>query len=223
MKGKHDKERQKEFGKHRKALGVASYEYINGRKRNIANWVIRQARGTASTPDAVEIYTVKEDALRSVLSDPEGRRLWQETASCESGHFSVQRSFILIGVARRLLEGSAGGQRVLWFGNGLPELSREAFIEHYTRNHGPLVAGHARLLGLKSYYQVPAEHREFQNDLQQLGLGQALPPAVFAQLIAGAPPLNPAVQKARREASRQIKEDEKQHISFSDSMLLLAN
>ena len=107
------------------------------------------------------------------------------------------------------------------FGNGLDQLSRAEFIAHYTTRHGPLVAGYAPVIGLRSYRQVPAEQEELCDALRELGLGRAPSPAVFAELTMGAPPFSLSAIRARRTATREIKVDEKRHIGFGRSMLLL--
>ena len=117
---------------------------------------------------------------------------------------------------------AAGRQRVLWFGNGLAHLSEAEFIDHYTGRHGPLVAGHAEALGLRRYRQVPAERGGLREPLRDLGLGKAASPAVFAELEMGRPSLSRGGLRAWRAATREISADEKHHIDFSRSMLLLA-
>lgn len=215
-------QRLQAFTEYAEALGVMSYEWVDGRGRGLANRLLRRMRRTARPVDAVEIIAVDETALRAALANDTGRARWQQVAGCESGGFDPARSFILVGKPRRLLEGEGGGQKVLWFGNGLGHLSQEQFIEHYTTRHGPLVAGHARLIGLRSYRQVPAERSELGDSLRELGLGQAPSPAVFAELVTGAPPLGLSTWRARRAATREIEADERRHIDFANSMLLLS-
>jgi hypothetical protein len=84
------------------------------------------------------------------------------------------------------------------------------------------VAGNAQALGVRRYRQVASEQDTLCDSLRELGLGQANPPAVFAELVMGTPPLNIASLRARRLATREIKADEKRHIDFARSMLLLA-
>ena len=103
------------------------------------------------------------------------------------------------------------------------QLRDAQFVAHYTGHHGPLVARHARVLGLRRYRQVPGEKGGLCEQLRELGLGCGEAPAVFAELYAGAPPMDPASLRARRDATREIKQDEKRHIDFGRSMLLLAN
>ena len=88
-------------------------------------------------------------------------------------------------------------------------------------HHGPLVASYAQPLGLRRYWQVPNERDELCDCLRGLGLGQAAAPPVFAELVMGTPPINPASLRLRRIANRAIVADEKRHIDFSQSMLLL--
>lgn len=204
------------------ALGISNYEWADGRGRAMANRMLRLARGTAPAVDAVEIMELDETAFHKSLSRDSTRSLWRECFSCAPGGFDSARSFVLIGAQRLLLDGPATGQRVLWFGRGLTQLGEADFVAHYTRHHGPLVAGHAPLLGLRRYRQVPGERDELCDQLRSLGLGQAEAPAVFAELFAGAPPINPASLLARRRANREIRVDEKRHIDFGRSMLLLS-
>lgn len=215
-------QRLRAFTEHAEALGVVSYEWLDGRGRGLANRLLRRMRGTARPVDAVEVIAINEAALRESLASEAGCARWQEVAGCASDGFDTTRSFILMGRPIRLLEGKGRGQKVLWFGNGLDHLSQAEFVKHYTTHHGPLVAGHAQAIGLRSYLQVPAEQSELCDCLRELGLGRAKPPAVFAQLIAGAPPLSLSMLRARRAANREIEADEQRHIDFATSMLLLS-
>jgi hypothetical protein len=210
------------FTEHAEALGVVSYEWLDGRGRGLANRLLRRMRGTAHPVDAVEVIAINEAALHESLASEAGRARWQEVAGCASGGFDTARSFILMGQPIRLLEGESSGQKVLWFGNGLDHLSQAEFVKHYTTRHGPLVAGHAPAIGLHSYLQVPAEQGELCDALREQGLGQAIPPAVFARLIVGAPTLSFSMLRARRAANREIEADERRHIDFATSMLLLS-
>lgn len=215
------KERDRGLGRHAQTLGVVSYERVDGRGRRITNSLLRRMRGTISPVDAVEIISINENGLRKSLENDAGRALWRKLAGCEPGGYDTARSFLLMGKPIRLLEGDSSGQRLLWFGNGLDHLSRAKFIEHYTSRHGPLVAGYAQVMGLHSYQQVPDEQAELCASLRELGLGQAPPPAVFAQLVMAAPPLTLSTLRARRAATREIEADEQRHIDFGRSMLLL--
>lgn len=209
------------FTEYAEALGVSSYEWQDGSGRELANKMLRKMRGTAPTVDAVEIISVNTVALSTSLADKAGRELWREVASCEPHQLDATRSFVLMGAPRLQLNGPENGQKLIWFGNGLSQLSREAFITHYTTRHGPLVAGHAELIGLRRYRQVPDEQEALCASLRELGLGQAPPPATFAELVMGTPRIRLATLRASRTASREIKTDEKHHIDFSKSMLLI--
>lgn len=213
--------REQAFTAQAAALGVHSYEWLDASRRVQANKLLASMRGTAPTVDAVEIITLDRGVLNTVLETGAGRALWREVAACEQSGLDPTRSFILMGAPRQLLEGSRRGQRLLWFGNGLSQLSREQFIAHYTTRHGPLVAGHAQLIGLRSYRQVPDEQDGLCSILRESGMGQASPPAVFAELVMGAPSIRLSTLGAYRAASREIKADEKRHIAFSESMLLV--
>ena len=213
--------RYRDITQHSQTLGVVSYEWVNGHDKKMANRLLRRLRGTACPPDAVEIVSIDESGLRHSLASDAGRAQWRALLGCKSGGYDVARSFILMGATLRLLEADRGGQRLLWFGNGLDQLSRAEFIAHYTTRHGPLVAGHAPVIGLRSYRQVPAEQEELCDALRELGLGRAPSPAVFAELTMGAPPFSLSAIRARRTATREIKVDEKRHIGFGRSMLLL--
>lgn len=215
-------QRLRAFNEHAGTLGVISYQWLDGRRRGLANKLLRRMRGTGRPVDAVEIISIDEAALRVSLANDVGRACWQEVASCEKGGFDPARSFILMGRPILLLEDNGSGQKLLWFGNGLGHLSRAEFIEHYTTRHGPLVAGHAPLIGLRGYRQVPGEESELCDALRGLGLGRARPPAVFAQLSMGMPPLGLSMSRARRAANREIAADEQRHIDFAHSMLLLS-
>ena len=216
-------QRRQAFSEHADYLGAVSYEWLDGRGRGLANRLLRRVRGTARPVNAVEVFAISEAALRESLASEAGRLRWREVAGCSSGGFDTARSFILMGRPIRLLEGENSGQKVLWFGNGLGHLSQAEFVRHYTTCHGPLVAGHAEAIGLRSYLQVPAQHSELCDSLRELGLGQSKPPAVFAQLIVGAPPLSLSMFRTRRAANREIEADEQRHIDFASSMLLLSS
>ena len=204
------------------ALGVRSYECVQRRGKALANRLLQHARGTARAVDALEIVELDEAVFCAALASESGRSGWHQMSACETYGFDSSRSFVLIGAARQLLDGARSGQRVLWLGRGLGTLTEAEFVSHYTGRHGPLVAGHARLLGLRWYRQVPGERDQLCTSLRDLGLGQATPPGVFAELAMAAPPLDFASFRARRVANREIKTDEKRHIDFSRSMLLLA-
>lgn len=206
----------------KEAIGICDYEWIDGRDKKLANLALRLVRGTAPPVAAVEIIGLNESAVRASLADKSGRALWRENLACTPYGVDPRRSFLLIGKPLLQLEGPATGQRLLWFGRGLTHLNEQEFITHYTEHHGPLVAGHAESLGLRRYRQVPNEHEWLAGELRELGLGQADSPSVFAELFMGMPPINPKSLAKRRLASREIAADEKCHISFADSMLLLA-
>jgi EthD domain len=221
------KARTAAFSEHASSLGVRSYEWLDGCDKAWANKMLARMRGTAPTVDAVEIIALNSEALQKVLEIETDRAQWRKVTTCESGALDLTRSFILMGSTRLLLQGDlskgkGSGQRLIWFGNGLDQLSREEFIAHYTTRHGPLVAGHAQLMGLRQYRQVPDEQEEFCAILRELGFGQAPPPAAFAELVMGAPSIKLSSLRAYRAAAREIKEDEKRHIDFGRSMLLLA-
>jgi hypothetical protein len=214
--------RAKAFAEYGEALGVRGYEWVDGHGKALVNRMLRMARGTARAADAVEIIELEEEAVRASLADKSARGRWQKMAACAPYDLDSARSFILMGKPRQLLEDSASGQRVLWFGRGLGHLSEAEFVAHYTGHHGPLVAGYAHAIGLRRYRQVPGEEGALCGSLRELGLGQAAAPAVFAELVMGRPPLRLASLRERRVASREIKADEKRHIDFHRSMLLLA-
>ena len=214
--------RTRAFDEHAAALGVNAYEWVDGRRKGLANTLLRLARGTARPVDAVEIIALDEDVALASLATDEGRDAWRQTAGCKPYGLDETRSFVLAGAPRQLLEGPRDGQRVLWLGNGLNQLSRDEFVAHYTTRHGPLVASHARVIGLRNYRQVPGERDELCDSLRALGMGQALPPAVFAELVMGMPAISLAGLAARRNANREIAADEKRHIDFGRSMLVLA-
>jgi len=211
------------FATHGQALGVTGYEWVSGRGRALANRILRFARGTAPAVDAVEIIEFEEAAIYRSLAEDSTRSLWRQFVSCAPYGFDVARSFVLIGAQLSLLDGPAVGQRVLWFGRGLTQLSDAQFVAHYANHHGPLVARHARELGLRRYRQVPGEADGLCKQLRELGLGRGDAPPVFAELYVGSPPMNLASLRARRNAAREIKQDEKRHIDFGRSMLLLAS
>ena len=213
--------RAKAIAEYGDALGVCDYEWISGRGKKLANRVLRFARGTARAVDAVEIIELDEATVRASLVDESRRMRWQKMLSCAPYGLDAARSFILIGAPRQQLEGSASGQRLLWFGSGLSQLTEAEFVEHYTGHHGPLVASYAQPLGLRRYRQVPSEQAALCDSLRELGLGQAIAPPVFAELFMGTPPLNLASLRVRRSANREIEADEKRHIDFGHSMLLL--
>lgn len=213
--------RQKAFAERGEALGVRNYEWVDGRRKRLANRLLRLVRGTAPAMDAVEIVELDETVFRTGLDDPAAAADWETMAGCAEHGLDAERSFLLLGAPRILLAGAETGQRVLWFGNGLESLGAAEFVAHYTGNHGPLVASHAELIGLHRYRQVPAERESLSILLRERGLGLAAPPAVFAELVAGRPPLDRASRRVRREVQREIANDEKRHIDFGRSMLLL--
>ena len=214
--------RSEAFAEYGAALGVRDYDWVDGSKKAMANRLLRLARGTAPAVDAVEIVGLDAASFRASLLEDSTRAQWREMASCTPDGFDATRSFVLIGAPLQLLEGAASGQRVIWFGRGLAELSEAEFVAHYTGRHGPLVAGYAKYLGLRRYRQVPAGAAALCETLRELGLGQANAPAVFAELVVGPPRLTLASLRARRRATREIKIDEQRHIDFQRSMLLLA-
>ena len=214
--------RSRAFAEYGAALGVRDYDWVDGSKKAMANRLLRLARGTAPAVDAVEIVGLDAASFRASLLEDSTRAQWREMASCTPDGFDATRSFVLIGAPLQLLEGAASGQRVIWFGRGLAELSEAEFVAHYTGRHGPLVAGYAKYLGLRRYRQVPAGEAGLCEALRELGLGQANAPAVFAELVVGPPRLTLASLRARRRATREIKIDEQRHIDFQRSMLLLA-
>ncbi len=210
------------LAEHGTALGVRDYDWVDGRRKRVANRLSRAARGTAPAVDAAEIIELDEETLRAALADSSARECLEELAGCAQDGFDPTRSFVVMGAPRPMLEGPPTGQRVLWFGYGSSDLSESEFIEHYTRHHGPLFAGHASLVGLRRYRQVPNEQGALCDSLRELGLGQATPPAVFAELYTGRPPLDPRSLRAQRSALKEIRIDEQRHIDFGRSMLLLA-
>jgi hypothetical protein len=204
------------------ALGVSRYEWVDGHRNGLANRALRRARGTARAVDAVEIIELEQARLRRALGEASLRARWQSVAGCAADGLDPERSFILMGMPRLLVDGVARGLRVLWFGNGLSHLSEAEFLAHYIGHHGPLVAGHAQSLGLRRYRQVPGDEARLCDSLRGLGLGRASPPAVFAELVMVRPSFRPRALRAWRAATREIAADEKRHIDFGRSMLLLA-
>lgn len=214
--------RAKAVAEQGEAVGVRDYECVEGSGKAFANRMLRLARGTAPAVDAVEIIELDEEAVLASLAEDAARQCWQQMLGCATDGLDPRRSFILAGKTRWLARGPATGQRVLWFGCGLSQLSEAEFIAHYTGQHGPLVAGYGEALGLRRYRQVPSEQGTLCDALRELGLGQAQPPPVFAELFMGRPPFDLASLRTRRQANREIKADEKRHIDFARSMLLLA-
>jgi EthD domain len=212
--------REDAFATYGRELGVRDYEWVSGRSKVLANRLLRMARGTAPAVDAIEIIELEEDAMQASLASKS--RLWRSVAAGTPYGLDAARSFILLGSPRKLLEGTKKGQRILWFGRGLSPLSESEFIAHYTGHHGPLVAQHAHHLGIRHYRQIPNEHTATSDSLRQLGMGRASPPAVFAELWVGTPPLTLSSLGEASTASREIAVDEKRHIDFGHSMLLLA-
>lgn len=213
--------REKAFAQYGEAIGVRHYESIAGNRKSMANRFLRLVRGTARPVDAVEIIELDKEMFSASLTKEPTRALWKKVAACTPYGFDPVRSFIIIGKLRQLLSGQASNQRVLWFGQGLSQLSEPEFIGHYTGHHGPLVAKNHKLLGLRRYRQVASEQSELCHSLGKLGLGQAPPPPVFGDITMGKPPFDLASLRARRLATKTIKADEARHIDFSRSMLLL--
>lgn len=203
-------------------LGVRSYECVVAGDRSVANRVLRLARGTARAVDAAEIFEIDAVPFRAALGTDAGREGWQHMASCAADSLDVAACFTLLGTPRRLIEGGRGGQRVLWFGRGQAHLSEAEFAAHYTLKHGPLVTGFAPLIGLQRYTQVVGEESELCLALRTLGLGRAPAPPVFAELVLTLPKLGLGDLPERRRATRAIAADERRHVDFARSMLLLA-
>ena len=214
--------RSKAVADHGEAVGVRHYECIESSKKAIANRLLRIARGTSRAVDAVEIIELDEEALRFSLAEDSAREYCKTMLSCPPYGFDPKRSFFVMGNERQLVSGPGIGQRVLWFGHGISQLSEAEFVAHYTGHHGPLVAENAESLGVRRYRQVASERGDLCESLCQLGLGQADPPPVFAELVMSKPALNIAALRARQVATGKIKADEKRHIDFHRSMLLLA-
>lgn len=202
-------------------LGVNSYTILDDRGRAMPNRFLQRLRGTAPAVNLVEIMSIDEQRLRDSLATDSGCAQWRKFCGDGCEQWDMDKSFILMGRPRQLLKGNGRGQRLLWFGNGLDELSRSQFIDHYTSGHGPLVAGFAHAIGLRSYHQVPDEQQELCDRLRDLGMGSGSSPAVFAQLKMGMPPMTLSAIRERRVANTAIKADEKRHICFEKSMLLL--
>ena len=209
-------------GEHGDVLGVRHYRWADGRGRRVANHLARIVRGTARAVDAVEVIEFDDATIRTALGDPSGRERLREMSGCAPFGFDPGRSFVLMGAPHVLVEGPSSGQHILWFGYGSRELDEAEFVEHYTHRHGPLVAGHATLLGLHRYLQVPHEQPALCESLHGLGFGQGPPPPVFAELFIGRSPHDLASLRARLPATREIRIDEKRHIDFRRSMLLVA-
>lgn len=214
--------RSKAVADHGEAVGIRHYECVESRKKIIANRLLRIARGTSRPVDVVELIELDEEALRISLVEESSRKYWQTMLSCSPYGFDPERSFVLMGNVRPLVSGPGIGQRVLWFGHGISRLSQAEFVAHYTGRHGPLVVENAESLGVRRYRQVVSERDDFCESLCELGLGLADPPPVFAELVMSKPALNKAALRARHLATAKIKADEKRHIDFHRSMLLLA-
>jgi hypothetical protein len=214
--------RSKAVADHGEAVGVRHYECIESSKKLIANRFLRMVRGTSRPVDAVELISLDEELLRVSLAKDSTRNYWQTMLNCTQYGFDPKRSFLLMGNERQLVSGPGIGQRVLWFGHGISQLSEAEFVAHYTGHHGPLVAENAESLGVRRYRQVASERSDLCESLCELGLGRAVPPPVFAELVMSKPALNIAALRARRLATRKITADEKRHIDFHRSMLLLA-
>lgn len=97
-----------------------------------------------------------------------------------------------------------------------PELTREQFQKYWLENHGPLVRSHAATLGIRRYVQVhtPLELPQRAPDAIR---GEMLEPFdgvaelwFDADLATGTP-------EERREAGRQLAEDEAKFIDFAGS------
>lgn len=211
-------ERGRAVAAHGEKLGVRSYECVLASQHALANRILRRIRGTARAVDAVEIFELEPAAFRLALSTEAGRAEWQRMASCAAYGLDPTVCFTLLGPPRKLLDGMDAGRRILWFGRGQPHLTDAQFAAHYSERHGPLVAGYAKLTGLSRYTQVVAQEAELCQTLRTLGLGSAQAPVVFAQLVIG----TPAPSLDSLHAMRAIAADEKEHIDFSRSMLLLA-
>lgn len=207
---------------HGASSGIRRYEWIDGGRKPLANRMLRTMRGTARAVDAAEIVELDDERLRAALAAPASRICLENLAGCAPYGLDPARSFVVVGTPRLLLDGPRNGQRILWFGVGAERLGESAFIQHYTEHHGPLFAGHAPLVGLRRYSQVPDEQRELGDALRELGLGHAPPPSVFAELYTGRPSLDPRSLRAQRAALKEIRDDERRHIDFERSMLLLA-
>jgi len=209
--------RRARFEREREALGIASYELLETREKRLANQIMQRLRRAASPPDAVEIIQLRPDAPRvgEVLDR------WRRTAACALDSLDCERSFLLSGIPVRRLQSSRKSVRVVWLGRGLPQLSEDAFASHYLNVHGPLVAGYARLIGLRGYTQLRDAVDDERALLVDAGMGRA-PPPVFGELIFELIPDLRNSFSAQRRAIREIAEDERRHMDFSRSIMLLA-
>ena len=199
-------------------MGVSSYSWIQAGVRRRANRFLRRLRGTDVPVDAIELIELEPGAFAAGFDGSS----WGALAGCADYGLDAQRSFVLAGCPLLLVDGPASGMRVLWFGNGLPRLSEAEFIEHYTGHHGPLVASHAAQMGLNRYRQIPSGEADLRRALLAAGMGQGAAPAVFAELYLGRPANSLASLRRWPAALRAIADDEKQHIEFGRSMIMLA-
>jgi hypothetical protein len=212
-------ERRMRLETHAAALGCASYELIDTRQKRLQNLALRRMRGTAAPPDAVEILRLRAGTAQptDIVND------FATRAACAPDGFDPERSFVVTGQPTRRLDRAGGKMRILWFGRGLGHLSDSDFAAYYVDVHGPLVTEHAPRIGLRRYLQLNASAQPSPASLSAAGMGCASPPPAFAELVLGLPeggPLRNAA--ARRNAAREIAEDERRHIDFARSIMVLA-
>lgn len=104
----------------------------------------------------------------------------------------------------------------------LPELTREAFDDHWRDRHAPLVLKHAAVLGIRKYIQtMPLPNRAAQDALQK---GRGSDPVDFdgcAELWWDDLDAHLAAKQAEqgRQALKELVEDERRFLDLSRSQL----
>ncbi len=109
-----------------------------------------------------------------------------------------------------------------WVGAPLPNLSPEQFQDHYLNKHAPLVKGYADILGIHKYAQVHTVEDPL-NDALRSSRGTMPPYYVHAEFVWNfAEMAFPSNMMKSRKAMKQIAEDEKRFIDFSQSAIWIA-
>lgn len=104
----------------------------------------------------------------------------------------------------------------------LPELTREAFDDHWRDRHAPLVLKHAAVLGIRKYIQtMPSPNRAAQDALQK---GRGSDPVDFdgcAELWWDDLDAHLAARQTEqgRQALKELVEDERRFLDLSRSQL----
>lgn len=96
----------------------------------------------------------------------------------------------------------------------LPTMSRDAFQDYWRNVHAPLVLRHAGLLGIQRYVQC---HTMDDALFAQLAAGRGAHPAFDGVAEIWRSDVTPAPTPEWRQASQQLKDDERRFIDLAAS------